>query len=103
MTEQTRAVIASLVQCDSSMTNEEREAAEALLKGYNRPDDEVIPIPEVAKMFHKHPKTIHYWCRHGTLRKVTVGKQSRASGILKSSVDALLKGGADAGKAVANG
>jgi len=56
-------------------------------------EEELLPVPEVARRLHRTPKTIHVWCQQGILRKVTVGGNSRASGVLASSVAALLKGG----------
>ena len=58
-------------------------------------EEELLPVPEVARRLHKTPKTVHLYCKQGLLKKATFGNQSRASGILASSVDALLKGGAE--------
>lgn len=96
MTEQTRMMIQTAAKCDTTMTADERRAVEALLEG-RRADaeaDQILPVAEVARRLHKTPKTIHLWCAQGYLRKVTVGGNSRASGVLASSVEALLKGGA---------
>ena len=56
-------------------------------------EEELLPVTEVARKLHKTPKTVHLYCKQGILRKVTVGGNSRASGVLASSVAALLKGG----------
>ncbi len=96
MTEQTRLIIETAAKCDTTMTADEREAVKTLLEG--RRDDaeaeQILPVTEVARRLHKTPKTIHLWCAQGYLRKVTVGGNSRASGVLASSVEALMKGGA---------
>ncbi len=96
MTAGTRKLIELAIENDASMDAAEKAAFLAMIdaKPQEKPE-RLMTIPEVAKLFGKTPKTIHYWCRHGILRKVTVGKQSRASGILASSVDALLKGVAE--------
>ena len=89
-------MIQTAIKCDATMTADEREAAKTLLEG-RRADAEaerVIPVAEVARMLHKTPKTIHLYCKQRLLKKVTFGKQSRASGVLASSLAALLKGGA---------
>lgn len=89
-------MIETAAKCDGTITGEEREAIKTLLEGRREEakPEEVLSVAEVARRFHKHPKTIHLYCKQGVLRKVTIGKQSRASGILASSVEALLKGGA---------
>ena len=103
MTSATRAMIGLAVENDASMDAAEKAALLARIDGggVDEGGEPLLTVAEVARRLHKHPKTIHLYCRMGLLKKVTFGKQSRASGILKSSVDALLKGGA--GKAVANG
>lgn len=95
MTEQTRMMIRTAANCDATITDAERGAIDALLEGGAEPKPErVIPVAEVARIFGKTRQTIDLWTRQGYLRKVTVGKNSRASGVLASSVEALLKGGA---------
>ena len=92
MTEQTRMMISTAVKCDKTITADERRAVEALLEG--RRDEQVLPVTEVARRLHKTPKTIHLYCQQGLLKKAAVGKQSRAIGVLASSLEALISGGA---------
>ncbi len=96
MTEQTRMMITTAVKCDKTITADELKAVAALLEGRrDEPEAErVIPVAEVARRLHKTPKTIHLYCKQGLLKKATFGNQSRASGVLASSLAELLKGGA---------
>jgi len=95
MTTATRAMIRLAIENDGTITDAAKAALLACIDGNGeRQTEEVLPIPEVARRLHKTVKTIHDYCRQGVLRKVVVGKQKRSSGILASSVDALLKGGA---------
>ena len=95
MTTQTKLLIETAFKCDGTITADERRAIDALLAGRkDEPGEELLPIPEVARRLHKTPKTIHLYCKQGILRKVSIGNNSRASGVLASSVAALLKGGA---------
>ncbi len=96
MTEQTRMMISTAVKCDKTITADERRAVEALLEGRrDEPEaEQVIPVTEVARRLHKTPKTIHLYCKQGLLKKAAVGKQSRAIGVLASSLEALISGGA---------
>lgn len=94
MTEQTRMMIQTAAKCDATMTADERRAVEALLEG-RRADaeaEQIIPVAEVARRLHKTPKTVHLYCKQGLLKKATFGNQSRASGVLASSLAALLAG-----------
>lgn len=93
MTSQTRAIIEAAVNVDPTMT--EAEKAD-ILKRLKTPEedadkDKVLSVAEVARRTGKTPKTVHYWCRQGYLQKVTIGKNSRASGILESSLAQWLK------------
>lgn len=94
MTKQTRAIIESAISLDGTMAEAEKAAILASLDGGRGDGDEVLPVAEVARRLHRTPKTVHLLARQNLLKKVTFGKQSRASGILASSLAALLKGGA---------
>ncbi len=96
MTEQTRMMISTAAKCDATMTADEREAVKTLLEGRRAGADaeELLPVAEVARRLHKTPKTIHLYCKQGLLKKAAVGKQSRAIGVLASSLEALISGGA---------
>ena len=95
MTEQTRMMIQTAAKCDATMTADEREAVKTLLEGPRaEPEaEELLPVAEVARRLHKTSKTVHLYCKQGILRKVRAGGNSRASGVLASSLAAFLKGG----------
>ena len=99
MTKQTRAIIESAIGLDGTMAEADKAAILASLDGGRADGDEVLPVAEVARRLHKTPKTIHLYARQGFLRKATFGKQSRASGILASSLARLLEGAAATGEA----
>ena len=100
MTKQTRALLQVAFDGDGTFTDEEREAFAVLMAGGRRegakadPIGELLPVAEVARRLHKTPKTIHLYCKQGILHKVTVGANSRASGIPAAEVARLLKIGA---------
>ena len=88
MTTQTQVIIEAAIKADAGMT--EAEKAD-ILNRLKRPEqdgnaEEVLSVKEVARRLHKTPKTVHEWCRQGYLKKVTIGKNSRASGVLESSL-----------------
>lgn len=88
MTTQTQVIIEAAIKADAGMT--EAEKAD-ILKRLKTPEEDgntgkVLTVAEVARRTGKTPKTVHYWCRQGYLQKVTIGKNSRASGILESSL-----------------
>ena len=94
MTRQTRAIIESAIGLDGTMAEADKAAILASLDGGRADGDEVLPVAEVARRLHKTPKTVHLYARQGLLKKAVFGKQSRASGILASSLAALMKDGA---------
>ncbi len=95
MTEQTKQLLTA-AKFDGSMTDAEKAAIDALLDGRGNvaEAEELLPVAEVARRLHKTPKTVHLYCKQGILRKVRAGGNSRASGVLASSLAAFLKGGA---------
>ncbi len=95
MTEQTKQLLTA-AKFDGSMTDAEKAAIDALLDGRGNAAEaeELLPVAEVARRLHRTKKTIHVWCAQGYLHKVTVGGNSRASGIPAAEVARLMKGGA---------
>ncbi len=93
MTSATRAMIELAITNDATMKEEERAEIRTAINGRSG-GEEVITVGEAAKMLHKSRKTIHLYSQRGWLKKVTFGTNSRASGILASSLAALMKGGA---------
>lgn len=95
----TIAAVAAMLKADPSIDAATAKEVVELLKGVTdepptpKTEDELIPVPEVARRIHRTPKTVHLWCKQGILRKVRAGGNSRASGVLASSLAALLKGG----------
>lgn len=96
MTSATRAMICLAIENDASMDAAEKAAFLAMID--TKPEEkreQLLTVAEVARRLHKTPKTVHLYCRMGLLEKVTFGKQSRASGIRASSLEKLLKNGAE--------
>ena len=91
---------ATVLAIKALVTNDPRATAEGKRRILNAlassPDEpkveEVLTIPEVAERLHKTKRAVHIYCRMGLLKKVQFPGQSRASGILASSLDALLSG-----------
>lgn len=87
--------IITLVKGDPKATAEgKRRIIDALTSPHaDEPKPErVLTVGEVAARIGKTRKTVHLYCKMGLLKKAKFGAQSRASGILASSLDALLSG-----------
>ena len=87
MTTQTQVIIEAAIKADAGMTEAEKADLLKRLKTEEDADkDKVLSVAEVARRIRRTRKTVHLWCRQGYLQKVTIGKNSRASGILESSL-----------------
>ena len=81
---------------DKAINGELADAVLSMLRGEPaRPEpttggDEVLPVAEVARRLHKTAKTVHLLARRGAFQKVAFPGQTRASGILRSSVEKYL-------------
>lgn len=57
---------------------------------------QIITRADVARIFHKSPKTIDYHARNGRLQRVKIPGSSRAVGFTRESVEACFgNGGAE--------
>jgi predicted DNA-binding transcriptional regulator AlpA len=92
MTPQTKTIIEAAIKCDSTMTEAEKAVFLNHLKtpAEDGDADKMLTVQEVARRLHKSQKTVHEWCKQGYLKKVTIGKNSRASGVLVSSLEQWL-------------
>lgn len=87
--------IITLVKGDPKAT---AEGKRRIIKALTSPSpgepkqEKVLGVREVAERLHKTCKTVHDYCRIGLLQKVQFPGKSRASGILASSLDALISG-----------
>lgn len=94
--ETTVAIVSAALAADKAINGELADAVLSMLRGEPaRPEpttggDEVLPVAEVARRLHKTAKTVHLLARRGAFQKVAFPGQTRASGILRSSVEKYL-------------
>lgn len=92
----TRKVFEAAASADPSITSKQIKAALAVLADadpaqYREPIDRLLSRKEAAAILSLSPKSIDVYCRRGVLQRVKLGTSSRASGILESSVRAVME------------
>lgn len=93
MTKQSENMLEMMFNSDPTITEEQKRRVLAVLRGDEAREDHLLSRQQVGIMLNKSPQMVDYYCNKGLLRKVTFGESSRASGILASSVSALLHAG----------
>ena len=83
----TKAALAAILKSDGTATQEERDAIAAIIDG-----DGVTAMPrlltrkQVAELINRTPRMVDYFGKMGFIRRITLGKNGRASGYDAESV-----------------
>ena len=92
----TRKAIEAVAGADPSLSSTQIKAALAILANSDpakdrEPLDRILSRREVAAILGLSEKSIDLYARKGVLQRVYIGTSSRASGILESSVRAVME------------
>jgi len=92
---------ATLVACKAILESDpvrNRADREALLRALGmdealpeRPAEKILSFEEAASRLNRTERSIHYLARRGVIRKAKLPGYTRASGVLASDLDKLLK------------
>ncbi len=92
----TRDAIGAILRTDPSITAAARAAfLQSLTRpGTDRaPTDEILRVPEVARLLSRTPRGVHLLAQRGVLAKVTFPGSTRSAGFRRSDVERLLATG----------
>ena len=94
----TKKAIEAVASADPSLSSKQIKAALAILADAGptldrEPLDRILSRSEVATILGLSEKSIDFYARKGVLHRIYIGASSRASGILESSVRAVMEGG----------
>ncbi len=96
----TREAISAILRTDPSISTATRAAfLQSLTRpGTDRPPtDEILRVPEVARILSRTPRSVHQLAQRGILRKVVFPGSTRSAGFRRSDVERLLLTGPEGG------
>lgn len=95
MTDQSKIMLESVFGSDPTITTDQQSRIMDILcgggagtNGHSR----LVSRKQAGEILNKTPQMVDYYASKGLLKKVKIGDASRASGILESSIYALLEG-----------